>query len=297
MSKPVYFITNRTVSKKKNGRITFGDDCNGNPEIRCGVYRSSKDIVLYPDVESRGSIMLFKELQEELKGSDKDIVIYIHGFNVDFEEAIENAMGILRDSDRFLPIIWSWPSDGRLSRYKEDRKDARCSRMALSRSLEKLQRFLIKTRNSWCDRKIHLITESMGAYMFRHGLQEHLHSGKPMRLFEQVLLIAADEDADTFHMEYKLKPLNRMAKRITIYFNEDDRALWASDALKGNPPRLGTDGPELPLPYAGMCAVDCSEASRSVIEHDYARSVESVRQDILNTLDGRNNHRRGLSIL
>ena len=55
------------------------------------------------------------------------------------------------------------------------------------------------------------MAHSMGNYVLRHGIQEaRRHSGLP-RLFDQVFLMAADEDDDAFGKEHKLRPLPRLA--------------------------------------------------------------------------------------
>jgi len=63
------------------------------------------------------------------------------------------------------------------------------------------------------------------------------------RLLEQVVLFAADEDADAFEFDYKFQSLPDMARRVTVYHNASDKALVTSDLTKGNPDRLGASGP------------------------------------------------------
>jgi hypothetical protein len=42
------------------------------------------------------------------------------------------------------------------------------------------------------------------------------------RLFENILLFAADEDDDAFEYDYKLKRLPDLARRVTVYHNSGD---------------------------------------------------------------------------
>lgn len=67
----------------------------------------------------------------------------------------------------------------------------------------------------------------------------HQYPGRPPRVFDQVFLMAPDEDDDAFEHEHKLLPLPRLAKRVNAYFNNEDVAMTVSDKTKGNPDRLG----------------------------------------------------------
>ena len=72
---------------------------------------------------------------------------------------------------------------------------------------------------------------------------------------DRVFLIAADEDDDAFELDYKLKPLSRLAKRVNVYFNNNDRAMAVSDKSQGNPDRLGDDGSRMPRGIPGKVSL------------------------------------------
>jgi esterase/lipase superfamily enzyme len=93
-------------------------------------------------------------------------------------------------------------------------------------------------------------------------------------------------DANAFDRDYKRGRLPNICSRVSVYFNRGDVALAISDATKGNPDRLGHDGPERPhqLP-AKVVAIDCSEVAGA--EHSYYLSNASVRIDIQETLAGK----------
>src|SRR3546814_1767851 len=58
-------------------------------------------------------------------------------------------------------------------------------------------------------------------------------------LFDEVILAGADEDDDTLQCGYKIGPLLRGCRRVTVYYNHQDLSLKASDYAMGNPDRLG----------------------------------------------------------
>ncbi len=113
-------------------------------------------------------------------------------------------------------------------------------------------------------------------------------SGRPVRLFDQVFLMAADEDDDAFELSYKLKPLPRLAKHVSVYFNNNDRAMAISDKTKGNPDRLGDDGPRVPRSIPGkVTLIDCTPVVTDFIGHDYYINTERVVDDMKEVLVGK----------
>ncbi len=131
----------------------------------------------------------------------------------------------------------------------------------------------------------------MGCYVLRYALQQaqKIDDGtrKIPRIFDEVILVAADEDSDAFEYDYKLKLLPNTAKRITVYFNQDDVALTISDRLKGNPDRLGHDGADKPNNLSSkVVLVEVSQnAVNGAIEHSYYLN-DRVGTDIIEVLQG-----------
>ena len=112
------------------------------------------------------------------------------------------------------------------------------------------------------------------------SFEELLSAGNLPRVFDQVLLMAPDEDDDTFEHDHKMGQLTRICSQVTVYFNRSDLALHTSDKTKGNPDRLGTDGARLPgaLP-AGIAQVDCSEVATGAVKHSYYVDSDKVIAD------------------
>jgi esterase/lipase superfamily enzyme len=101
-------------------------------------------------------------------------------------------------------------------------------------------------------------------------------------------MMAADEDDDTFEHDHKLALLPRLAHRVNVYFNHGDVALEISDKTKGNPDRLGTDGPRLPQQVpAKVSQIDCTPVVTGAIEHSYYIESKRVVEDMLQVLAGK----------
>lgn len=316
----VYFATNRKPNRKKAPNdfgTGFSED--GLANLRFGMADVSGEdldefeIYLAPErltvdyqrkvKGSAGSVLgsknVFGRVREKMVLYSRDTVVFVHGYNVSFKQALTSAARLKRNfsTSEGGPgvnlVVFSWPSDGSMMpyiAYGNDRQDAAASGPAFARGLLKLADFLRgSTPEEACNHQLHLVAHSMGNYVLRHTLQEYLKqsSGRPVRLFDQVFLMAADEDDDAFEHAYKLKSLPRLAKRVNVYFNNNDRAMAVSDKTKGNPDRLGDDGPRVPRGIPGKVSlVDVTPVVDGLVEHSYFLDTPKVVSDMREALAG-----------
>ncbi len=205
--------------------------------------------------------------------------VFIHGFNVPFAKAARRVAQMTYDLEfPGAPILYSWPSDGRLLSYLSDREDVEWSVPFLERLLTELLR-------ADPERRLHLIAHSMGNQALIRALDlMALRRGQvEAPLFANVILAAPDFDAGNFadHIGARVRPL---AARWTIYTSDQDHALTASKFLAVE--RLGA-----PLTITeGMDTIDASGldvAPWSVPEfHSYYASKQRVISDLVATLRG-----------
>ena len=309
MMTTVYFATNRNPIPKKSPR-DFGPDFSstnlgdlrfGQAEVIDGELDAAT-IRILPDNAEHGSKALFASLRANMRAQSRDALLFIHGFNVSFREAVESAAALVESQGKagYRPniFVFSWPSDGAVTGYGNDRHDAEASGYAVARGLTKLAAFLRDTdADAACGQRINLIAHSMGNYVLRHALQQarKIANGAPLaRLFDNLILTAADEDADAFELEHKFGRLPELAQRITVYFNNGDLALRVSDVTKGNPDRLGHDGPARPhqIP-AKVVIVDVSDVVHQAIGHSYHITCPPVVQDMVAVLGNVGSERIG----
>ena len=268
----IYFVTNRNPEPTKEHPEGFGIKPNSpSVSLRFGYLEFSYDpqnkkyTETYPDFSHgilyvapepdgnnvRGGTEIMEEVYQKMCGEDgHDTLFYVHGFDYTFMEAMQRAARIhhlYRTQGKILNIVvFTWPSDGKMLKYFRDRSDAKLSGDAIGRGLEMFATFLKKglPRAMPCNHSVHLMAHSMGVYALRNAVQGIKPSGgRLMRIFDQALLLAADEDDDAFEVPYKLLPLVEMSQRVTVYSYYRDAALGISDGLKGNPDRLGVNGP------------------------------------------------------
>ena len=259
-----------------------------------------------------GSHSLFDTLRQQLADTRHDALVYLHGFANTFGNTMERAAAL---HDRYLiakkaadgssgesysPFVFafSWPSDGKVfpsvEYYKSDRDDAEASGLAMTRSLTALLNFLIEVRakartgdGEPCGQCLHLVAHSMGNWALRNAVVALARdiSPRPLpRIFEHVFLMAADEDEDCFETEMKLGLLPQLTRLVHVYHSKNDRALQISDVSKGNPNRLGVDGPRnLDRIHDRIFAVDCRDVDWTDLEggrHQYYRLRPEVIEDV-----------------
>ena len=328
----VYFGTNRNPLPARDPR-DFGHQLNKRGSfLRFGKAQVSdeldrvEEIAVAPErlrpgrrSQLLGSNTIFAEIRESMRAG-VDTVLFIHGFNYSFHEALIDAALLKRTYETaetpYTFFVFSWPSDGSLMpyiAYANDRADARTSGAALGRGLLKLGEFVrrvsgelgprvrsdlgrnaetTRLRKELCAGRLHLMAHSMGAYALRHAVQamrREIGDDLP-RLFDEILLIAADEDADAFEHDHKLALLPRLGRRVTVYHNREDIPLAISDLTKGNPDRLGADGPATAhtIPTK-VSVIDIADVTTGFQEHRYHKTVSVVVSDIQHILQGEGN--------
>lgn len=310
----VYFATNRN-HQSNNKHEVFGKHFNpdGVAALRFGfaeyirgdhgpslaavtVYEDKKG----PDDKSPGSRNLLDDLHAAMAGARTDTLIFIHGFSVSFLDALEAGARLAEElvikGSKVNVVVFTWPSDGEKvpwMSYYSDREDARASGPALARTYLMLRQYVSGlTEDEHCERRLHLLAHSMGNYVLRNGLQAILAKdpNSLVRLFDQILMAAPDEDDDAFETDQKLRLLPKLCRQVTVYFNPNDQALVVSDKTKSNPDRLGSDGPRLiDLIPKKVVLVDCRKVAMHAdkwIGHSYYVNSLAMSRDLVAVLAG-----------
>jgi esterase/lipase superfamily enzyme len=319
----VYFVTNRNLISETAAPWFGIEPSKSLSDLRIGyatldlkddrtdpvigeVFVSPEDKQTSADTASGVRVVpkfsLFGELQNNMRGDVPDTILFIHGFDYKFDEALI-GLGRLRQRlniGKFGPanmVVFTWPSDGQMIpelSYASDRRDAKDSGEAGGRALLQLADFIDKlTSTQLCRGRIHIVAHSMGNYVLRNAIQALVKQlpATPPTLFEQVLLIAADEDYDALELDYKLAPLSHLCKRVTLYYNPGDLALDISRFTKGNPRRLGSRGPRNSSAIAdSVILVDASSIAHAGLSdlsyHHYYLISEEMAPDMAQSLKG-----------
>ncbi len=140
-----------------------------------------------------------------------------------------------------------------------------------------------------CGRSIHLLAHSMGNFVLQHALNRlwEFSPGTALpRLFDRVILCAADVDDDVLEPGKPLEQVHQVANVVAIYHNPNDTALRVSDYTKGNPERLGQRGAARPQAlHHKMMQVECSRLVGGLTQHSYFTNG-LIARDIRLTLQG-----------
>lgn len=248
-----------------------------------------------------GSQAMFAELKKHMMNCT-DVLIYIHGFNVSWAEAVASALALqesLNQSDPGKPdqqvmvVLFSWPSEGKALpyvSYQDDRSEAKSSGAALGRGFLKARDFLFKVRTHSargqdvaCGQDIHLLCHSMGNYALQCALErlsDHTPGYSFPRLFKHIFLCAADVDDDVLEEGKPLGDVHELANHVTVYSNKDDVAVFISHYTKAHPERLGHNGPARPQQlHNKVHSVGCTPIVKGIVEHSYYQDGR-VNQDI-----------------
>ncbi len=182
-------------------------------------------------------ILQSSELMEYLKKTKKIPLVFVHGFNVKYEDAILRAAQIAFDIKYQGPVIlFSWPAgagdgffdDKMITKtYESNLKNAKAS-------IESFKKFL--TELSINDIKINLLAHSMGHQVVLPALKEISVSNNHKSVINELILNAPDFEANEF-LKY-IDNIKEISRRITLYCSYNDKALMASETYNKSE-RLG----------------------------------------------------------
>jgi esterase/lipase superfamily enzyme len=211
-------------------------------------------------------------LIDALRKSGESILIFVHGYNASFKDAIFKAAQIAFDSNFGGEVIaFSWPSATHWVKYDYDRESANYSVPALASLLRDVS-------EAAPQKKIFLIAHSLGNQITADALQQLALGGKKLGISELVMA-APDIDADVFMS--KAEQVKAVAGKITMYASSADKALLASN-VKSWGSRLGyieDSGPHL---VDGIEVIDVTAVGNDMfaLDHGTFSSSRAVLDDL-----------------
>jgi esterase/lipase superfamily enzyme len=211
------------------------------------------------------------------RSQHKSAFVFVHGYNVSFEDAARRTAQIAYDL-KFdgAPIFFSWPSQAGILQYTVDENN-------VSWSAPHLLNFLIEVARQSGAERIHLIAHSMGNRALTSALRDLSLMRLPdMPSFNEVILTAPDVDADTFTNDIA-PAIVKTAQRVTLYASSNDEALIISKKVHGYP-RAGDSGSQL-IVLRGIDTVDVSAVDTSLVGHTYYGDNSTVLADIFELLN------------
>jgi esterase/lipase superfamily enzyme len=178
-----------------------------------------------------------KWLEQVKSDTSNEIIVFVHGFNVKFEEAILRAAQIKYDLKFPGPILlYTWPAgadEGLMNKllindtYKDNYNKAVGSR-------ENFQKYLSSVMK--LNKKVHLIVHSMGHQVVLPSIDE-MFKKEQKQIISELVLNAPDFESTQF--AYISHNLKKSSDRITVYCSPGDNALVASSKVNSNK-RIGS---------------------------------------------------------
>ncbi|MEK6320120.1 MAG: alpha/beta fold hydrolase [Acidobacteriota bacterium] len=212
----------------------------------------------------------FTELAGRVAGGGKEALVFIHGYNVSFEQAAKRTAQLAYDLGfKGAPVFFSWPSMAMASRYFADEATIEWVIPHLKQFLEELAR--------WSGaEKVHLIAHSMGNRLLMNVLKAIASEGDSLSPFREVIFAAPDVDFDVFG---QVAPaLVRDGRRLTLYASSEDRIVKVSTKVHRHQ-RAGQTDPVVVLP--GIDTIDVSALDTGLAGHSYYGDNKSVISDLI----------------
>jgi esterase/lipase superfamily enzyme len=165
-------------------------------------------------------------------GTSRDVLVFVHGFNVSYDEARWRLAQIVADGGfAGVPVLFTWPSRSKILAYGADKENATASRDALEKLLQDIAQAPGVGR-------VHVLAHSMGTWLAMEALRQSAIAGRADLggHIGEVMLAAPDIDVDVFRGQ--MARIGQVT-RVSVFAASDDRALSVSSTLAGDRARLG----------------------------------------------------------
>ncbi|MGE8722447.1 alpha/beta hydrolase [Leptospira terpstrae] len=292
----LFVTTRREMTVKDNCDVSsFGFITDINPHYGiCLVNIPAKHIigdVSLDNAQDKNQFFQFKgrintddkEFLTKIKSSaSEEVLVFVHGFNVNFDEAVLRA-GQIKYDLKFPGevVVYSWPAGadaGLLSQvmvkstYDLNFTEAKVNREPFTKFLSDI---------TGLGKKIHLVVHSMGHQVVLPSVAMLAKQGKK-KFLSELILNAPDFDKNEFEMI--LSDLTNSSERITLYCSPGDNALVASQKVNGGA-RAG-----MCFKYSGVDVINVNEVDDPVfgvggLGHGYYSS-RPILTDIYQVLLG-----------
>jgi esterase/lipase superfamily enzyme len=206
----------------------------------------SKHVVLM-DLVLTSREKFFRDMAQRLLDSGRrDAFIFVHGYNVTFEDAARRTAQIWYDLGfKGVPAFYSWPSQGATSAYTVDEQNIEWAQTHIK---EFLRDFLTRS-------------EAQSVYLIAHSMGNRA-------VTRAVASLMAEEPA--------LRP--RLKEIILLYASSADLALAASRQVHGY--RRAGDSREGIVIIPGIETIDASAVDTDLLGHSYIAQGKSILSDV-----------------
>ena len=268
----VAFVTARAVEHDRKAFDYYGA---GRGELSAGECAVDLDATKKRQIVGLQALGI-DEVVDRFLAAGGRVTVYVHGYNVSFEEACRQAAFLehrLALEDRLL--FFSWPAEAKVMGYLGDMGDVEWSVLPL-------RKLLLMLVDHYGPGTVDVIGHSLGARAVVEAVTG-VGAIRGANTLGRIILIAPDLDADVFVRDYI--ELREGASVIAVYVSPQDRALKASRNVRDQA-RLGEGRADL----SGLPQLEVIEVTQSRwrwgARHEYHLNNGSVIDDLRGVLSG-----------
>lgn len=295
---PVLVVTNRATSRSPACSDSyFGVTGQKNASyVTCSISVPKKhSIGALDEVEDRvpdpHSFFFATKMETLDEGSliaraavGEETLVFVHGFNVPFSEALYRAAQIKYDLKFAGPVVlFSWPAGAEEGIFSalDISGTYRANKMMAELARPAFHSFLARLADTRA--RVHIIVHSMGHEVVLPSLAAH-----PELRIDQLILNAPDFALDEFQ---RIAPaLARISRRVTLYCSPGDNALVASEKLN-SAKRIGRCSRVPGVDVINVNEVDTPALGFGGLGHGYY-SGRAILTDVYQVLMGVDARRR-----
>ena len=226
-----------------SGQIEWPDSMPGDPARHMVTRKAS---YLNGDDGFRAAVR--RELAAR-QPKDRQVFLFIHGYNTLFAEGVYRFAQVMHDSDApGVPVLFTWASRGDFTDYVYDLNSAAVARDELEQTLEDLA--------ASGAREVNVLAHSMGTWLMMETLRQMPpeRRKKLSQKLKRIVLAAPDIDVGVF--KDQMRRVGRLDPPIILLLSKDDRALNVSSIIAGGKDRVGRYGDDAELAALGALVID-----------------------------------------
>jgi esterase/lipase superfamily enzyme len=249
----------------------------GNPRRESAESQAPTDVATFRTVRSLPQDELAAGVGRQVKRSrQRDLLLFVHGFNVDFESALIRTAQVASDMPfNGAVVAYSWPSQGGVNSYGTDEP---INAQSVQPFTQFLRRLLADVPPGT---RINILVHSMGNRLVMRALGQ-LPPPTGHKPIANLVLCAPDVGIADFRAW--AAGTTAQCEQVTLYASSSDTALIISKGLH-NEQRAGDAQPPVVVP--GIVTIDCSALEFDFLGHSYYGNNLDVLTDLFRLLKER----------
>lgn len=221
-------------------------------------------------------LKLSEAMREKPERKSRDVLFFLHGYNVSFEQAAKRTAQLAYDLRIHPAVFFSWPSGGAVDDYAADEATIEASYDDVTNFVARLDQCALSAGAT-----LHVLAHSMGNRALLKALEAVAQGmiGSVNTSIDKVVFAAPDVDARVFMQS--LGKINSLGNSKTLYASKRDKAVWLSKALH----KFARAGLIPPVTTASnLDTIDAAGVDDTFLGHGYIASVRALIADLSSLL-------------